>query len=157
MNSKKLTPSQLQELRDLNAKLKKLQAKLLREAIAIDTQLRERVADVDDVLNDYEIELQVSFLLKEDDKSYKENEDNILTSLHEYLKGISTDKEQYPWRWEHNHNQFRARAEHPMRQDEHCWWFHSLYDHTDLEFTDMLRIGSFWSDIKVYYQYFDTI
>lgn len=41
-----------------------------------------------------------------------------------------------------------------IHKDEyHCWWFHCLYDHNHLEFSDILKIGSIWSDIKVYYQY----
>jgi hypothetical protein len=155
MSHNKLTKKQLQALKNLNTRLKILQDRLIAEVLNLDRELKLRVADENDILDDYEIELQLSFFLKEDDNKYKKDDDNILTSLSEYLKGISIDIKQYPWRWDNNHNEFRGRTEHLMKQDYHCWWFHCLYDHTDLEFKDMLRIGRIWSDIKVYYQYFD--
>ena len=61
----------------------------------------------------------------------------------------------YPWSLEDNHNDFRACKNHSMQNEYHCWWFHCLYDHNHLSWDDMLRIGDFWSDLKVTYQYFD--
>jgi hypothetical protein len=42
-----------------------------------------------------------------------------------------------------------------MKDDYHCWLFHSLYDHSDLNWEDILNIGEIYSDIKVIYQYAD--
>lgn len=42
-----------------------------------------------------------------------------------------------------------------MRNEYYCWWFYCLYDHNNLQFEDILKIGKIWIDIKVYYQYFE--
>jgi hypothetical protein len=150
-----LSNTQKEELRILNERLLKLQEKIIKEAIKIDMELSKRVANKEDVLDDYEIELEINFILKEDDKEFKEDDDNFITVILEYLKGISKKSDNYPWKLEDNHNDFRACKNHPMQNEYHCWWFHCLYDHNHLSWKDMLRIGEFWSDLKVKYQYFD--
>ena len=143
------------QLLKLNLRLEKLQSKIIKEAIKLDRELSKRVADKEDILDDYEIELEVNFILKEDDKAFKVDDDNFITVINEYLKGISKKSDNYPWSLEDNHNDFRACKNHPMQNEYHSWWFHCLYDHNHMSWKDMLRIGDFWSDIKVYYQYFD--
>ena len=152
-----LTQSNLNTLQKLNHKLKSLEKKLLKEAITLDEVLLKRVEDKEDLLHDYEINLIISFYLKEDDVHYDENEDNILVTLREYLKNISIDEKKNPWRWSANHNEFRGQTDHLMKGENHCWLYHSLYDHTHLSFEDLLRIGTIWSDIEVCYQYVDTV
>jgi hypothetical protein len=115
------------------------------------------VEDKEDLLHDYEINLIISFYLKENDVHYDENEDNILVTLREYLKNISIDKKKNPWRWSANHNEFRGQTNHLMKDENHCWLYHSLYDHTHLRLEDLLRIGTIWSDIEVCYQYVDAV
>lgn len=144
-------------LRAINEKLKTLQDKLLAEAISLDSALRVRVEDTNDPLDDYEIELRILFCLKENHPNFIEDEDNILTQIHEYLKGISINAPHYPWRWSDNHNEYRGWAEHPMKNEHHCWWFHCLYDHNHLKTCDILSIGRVWSDIIVSYQYVDSL
>jgi len=56
-----------------------------REALAVIAQLDARVHHPDDWLSDYELELKVSFWLREDDPAYQEDDDNILMTLHESL------------------------------------------------------------------------
>ena len=149
--------SKLQKIKlyKLNLRLEELQSKIIKEALKLDMELSKRVANKEDTLDDYEIEFELRFILKEDDKEFKSNDDNFITQINEYLKGISKKSDNYPWSLEDNHNDFRAWSNHPMRDEYHCWWFHCLYDHNHLSWEDMLRIGDFWSDIKVTYQYFD--
>jgi hypothetical protein len=40
-----------------------------------------------------------------------------------------------------------------MQGECHCWLYHCLYDHTDLRFDDMLRIGHIWVNMPVIYQH----
>jgi hypothetical protein len=142
----KLTLEELQELEILNARLKNLGTKLLSETITIDTQLSKRVEDKNDILDDYELEIRLEFYLK--------NEDTMLIFLVEHLKGISKDNSKQ-LRFEENHNEFLGWENHPMKDENHSWWYHCLYDHTDLGFKDMAKIGIIWSDIEVSYQYQD--
>ncbi|CAM3601171.1 hypothetical protein [Arcobacter aquimarinus] len=69
----------LNELQIVNNRLKKLQDKLLSEAIKLDKELLKRVSNKNDFLFDYEIELTISFYLKED-------EENVFSSIEEHLK-----------------------------------------------------------------------
>ena len=140
-------------LRAINDRLKTLQDMLLKEAINLDKTLRARVEDAEDRLHDYEIELKLFFYLKETHPDFKEDDDNIITIIHEYFKGIASDSKNFPWRWSDNHNEFKGWANHPLRDEHHCWWLHCLYDHNYLEISDILSIGDIWSDINVSYQY----
>ena len=45
----------------------------------------------------------------------------------------------------------------PTVDSEEPYLYHSLYDHTDLGWINMLRIGMIWVDIKVQYQKFYQI
>jgi hypothetical protein len=74
---------------------------------------------------------------------------NILEELWEGLKsegwnfGIADGK---------NHNEYQHWDHHPMKDEHHCWLYHSLYDHAPLEWINMLRIGSIKINIEVVYQ-----
>jgi len=141
----KLTLEELQELEILNTRLKNLGTKLLSEAILIDTQLSKRLEDKNDILVGYELDIQLEFY-------HKDEEDTMLTSLVEYLKGISKYNYQQ-LRFEENRNEFLGWKNHPMKDENHSWWYHCLYDHTDLGFKDMAKIGTICSDIVVRYIY----
>ena len=154
MDVKDLTIYQLKELQSLNIRLKNLQDKLIKEAIKIDKDLIYKLSNKDDLLEDYEIELEIKFVLNENHPSYKKDDDNFLTIIYEYLKRISIKRSVYPWD-DSNHNEFNAWENHIMKDDYHCWLFHSLYDHSDLNWEDILNIGEIYSDIKVIYQYAD--
>lgn len=147
----KFSQTESNELEILNDRLKSLQDKLTNEAIQIGKYLKSRVEDKNDLLDDYEMELTIDCILKENDKEYKEGEDNTLVTIEVDVKNL---EDEILW-WEANHNDFYHWEDHIMYGEYHCYLFHHLYDHTVLEWSDILRIGSFWSDIKVWYQYYD--
>jgi len=148
-----------------NSRLHTLQNKIIKEAKTVDAQLIKRVQDPEDLLDDYELELDISYWLKEDDKDFVEDEDNILATHNEYLKEISLENDKKNWCWgDRNHNIFE-NSDHIMSDEHHCWLYHCLYDHLihpvgsadRLSFDDILRIGLIWFDLKVTYQYFDEV
>ena len=98
-------------------------------------------------------EFELKFILKEDDKEFKEDNDNFIATITEYLKEISKNKHNFLWSLDENHSDLSKT--HPMSDFSHSWWFHCLYDHCHISWEDMLRNGDFWSDVKVTYQYFD--
>lgn len=149
------TLNQKTKLLNLNTRLKKLQDKIYNEAINLDKQLLKRVADKNDILYDYEIEIDITFYLKENDKNYYEDKDNIVTTINEYLKKCSIKDKSMQHRLNTNHNDFRACKDDLMYGENHCWWFHSLYEHKEIDFEDMLKIGDIRANIKVQYQYID--
>ena len=87
-----LTNTQKEELKILNQRLLKLQEKILKEAIKIDEELLKRVEDKNDLLDDYEIEFELIFILKQSDKEFNEDNDNFITTITEYLKKVSKNK-----------------------------------------------------------------
>lgn len=75
------TNTQKEELKILNQRLLKLQEKILKEAIKIDEELLKRVEDKNDLLDDYEIEFELIFILKQSDKEFNEDNDNFITTI----------------------------------------------------------------------------
>lgn len=140
-------------VKNTKSRLLKLQEKILKETIKIDEELLKRFEDENDLLDDYEIEFELKFILKEDDKEFKEDNDNFIATITEYLKEISKNKHNFLWSLDENHSDLSKT--HPMSDFSHSWWFHCLYDHCHISWEDMLRIGDFWSDVKVTYQYLD--
>lgn len=150
--SNNLTQAQLSQLQKLNLRLKNMQDKILKEIEILDSQLIKRVEDKNDFLDDYELEVNISFYIKENDVNYKEDEDNIITNIEQYVKKISLGNKHF---WTGNHNEFTSWENHIMKDEYHCYWYHCLYDHNNLSFEDILNIGRIWVDIKTYYQYFE--
>lgn len=92
-----LSKTQKVRLLKLNLRLENLQEKIIKEAVKLDIELSKRVADETDILDDYEIDLKIHFILRKDDENYKEDDDNFVTEIKEYLKGISKKSDSYPW------------------------------------------------------------
>ena len=83
-----LSKTQKVRLLKLNLRLQNLQEKIIKEAVKLDIELSKRVADETDILDDYEIDLKIYFILRKDDEKYKEDDDNFVTVINEYLKRI---------------------------------------------------------------------
>lgn len=149
-----LTLEVTKQLQILNTRLKSLETKLLNEAIKIDDELSRRVVDKADFLDDYEMEVKIELYLQKDENDSEDDEDVMLVFLNESLKGISKDCNKLD-RFGKNNNEFLGLTNHPMKDENHSWWYHCLYDHTNLKFNDLTKIGIIWSDIQVSYQYQD--
>ena len=152
MQPQDLSPDQRLQLQRLNDRLATIEKHAKREAITLNTQLRARIQDSADWLTDYEIELEITFRLRKDDPAYRDDDDNLLATLRETLKDC--DQDDFGIDDGINHNDvFKHIDGHPLQGEFHCWLYHCLYDHTDLWFDGMLRIGSIWVDIQVWYQH----
>lgn len=124
-----------------------------REALALIAQIEAKVQDPSDWIGDYEIELKVECWLREDDPAYREDDDNILATLKEDLKPLQDPDDDFGLDDGINHSIAQFIDGHPMQGEFHCWLYHRLYDHTDLEWEDLLRIGHIWVEIEVWYQH----
>lgn len=140
------TAENLAKLKRLNDQLAVIQNEANREAGRLKAALKTRLRQQEDFLTDYEIEIDMDFYLRDDDPEYRQDEDSILATLScgDYI-GIE-DQEDLDY------------GDGPMKgilPTAHCCLFHSLYDHIspkNLHWSDLLRIGSVWVDIKVSYQ-----
>jgi len=153
MEMNALSPAQRQYLQQLNARCMTIERQVTQDARTLFAQLDARVQDPQDWLYDYEIELEVQCWLREDDPAYQEDDDNILATLKEHLKLQRSLPEPFGIDDGINHNIFQGMDGHLMQGEFHCWLYHCLYDHTDLWFNDMLRIGHIWVELQVLYQH----
>lgn len=145
------SPAEREALRRLNAYLAELENLIVHEAIAADQVLQARKNDPTDPMSDYEIEAVITYHIRQDDPAYRKDDDNILAEQTEYVTGISLDA------GGRIHTLLADGENHNDRPEPngetHCWLYHDLYDHRDLNWADMLRIGLVRLDIKVSQQY----
>ena len=52
-----------------------------------------------------------------------------------------------------NQNEFRNWPTHEMSGEWHCWFYHCLYDHTDLSWDEILTIDKIDGKLRSYYDY----
>ncbi len=142
--------SQIYAVSSINRKLIDTEKGIKKECLAIIGQLDKRINDADDWLDDYLIDCDLTFHLKEDDPDYADYSDNILFQLNQSI---------FPNSWEfgvgdgmdHNHVPWENC---PIKGEHHCWSYHVLSDHAGLDWINILRIGSIRIDITVKYQKF---
>jgi hypothetical protein len=148
--SEDLSAEQRLFLSQLNRKLIDIEKDIRKECQANIDQLKKRITNAEDWLDDYSIDCGLTFLLKKDDPNYDDCSDNILFHLHEDI--VSEN-----WEWgvgdgiDHNHVDWENC---PIKDEPHCWSYHVLSDHAGLDWINILRIGSLWVDITVKYQKF---
>lgn len=142
--------SQQQKLSALNCKLTSLEFDIKKEVSELMYNAETKISDPSDWIDDCEIECVVSFIIKDDDPEANVDSDNILAELRE-LFFCKEDIEKNQIADGQNHNEFQ-NWNHPMKDEHHCWLYHSLYDHAHLSWNDILRIGSIWIDIKTCHQ-----
>lgn len=144
----------IDRLVQLNTRLGFLQASLHRVDQEVCAQMRARVADPDDPLDDFEIDVTLSFMLREDDPEIDDDSDNFLTVRHTSMKGDDADAPRLDEDFREPPGRFPGR----LNTIPHCWLFHDLYDHSyglsqpALSLRDCLRIGRIWVDIGVRHQ-----
>lgn len=140
------TEENIAKLKKLNDHLRLIQNEAQAEVEKIRKALKDRLREQKDYLTDYEIEIQITFYLREDDPEYCEDEDNILVKLDCLsLIGFYDADEDYD---------YNDQIGGWLSSFRHCALFHALYDHVSpgLHWSDMLRIGGVWVDIHVQYQ-----
>ena len=150
LKPKDLSESQIIKLRSLNATLYAIEQTLTNEAIKIISQAEKRVNDSEDWVTGFELESVLTFQLKESDPLFDEDTDNILVQLSErstrYKQSDSLLGDGL------NHNEFQYVDGHVMQEEVHCWLYHCLYDHTDLGWRNILKVGAIDFDIDITYQ-----
>jgi hypothetical protein len=152
MECEALSLAQRQYLQQLNDHFMAIERQVKQDALALISHLEARVEDPQDALCDYEIELEVQCWLRKDDPTYREDDDNILVTLTDYLTTLR-DPHHTGIADGYNWNTFHYREGHPLRAEFHCWLYHCLYDHRHVPWDDLLRIGRLWVNMPVIHQY----
>lgn len=149
-----LKECEVERLLHLNRQLKTIARHLHNTALDVTPHLESKLANTNDPMCDYEIEVRIDFVLREDDPAYDPESDNYLTTRDVSLK-IKLSEDPY---WIDEDITFECPDE--LQKEPHCWFFHSLYYHHHddpaqpaLTFMDCLRIGMIFIDVQVWQQY----
>lgn len=134
------------QLMALNAQLKRLEEQYLPILNAKGESLQARVSDPADLMRFFNLEFVLTLCLRKDDPEYEETDDNILLVLRE--SGFDYDE---PNRVRGfgitDINYCHLKEFH--EGEHHCYLFHALAEHCDLDWRDLLRIGELWVDVKI--------
>ncbi|MGD9973324.1 MAG: hypothetical protein AB7S77_09710 [Desulfatirhabdiaceae bacterium] len=152
-----LSAEQRQFLVKLNNRLSEIEKGIREEGQALIDQLKKRIRDSDDWLEDFEIEGRVLFFIRKDDPYYDDEGDNLLIELSaDPVPKVLKDKD-YGIGNGYDHNTLQSLVKSNVKDEIHCYLYHSLYDHTELGWINILRIGSVWIELEVIYQKFVDI
>jgi hypothetical protein len=144
-----LTEPEIVQLRVLNLRLVDITRHLGSVAKDVTPRLEAKLADPADPMYDYEIEVRIDYILREDDPEYDEEEDNFLATRTESLKNLYFLDENY----------YKGIGSDGLRAESQCWLFHDLHDHEygrespRIPPRDCLRIGKIYVDVQVWQQY----
>jgi len=135
----------LSRLKEINTELTAIEKNIMNTAIRLDTNLQQELSMNLEEMIDYELEATIGCYVG----------DNLLCTLRELLKRCSIKNKHNLWGLAdgNNHNEFEHRENHPMKDDQHCWLFHCLYDHENMSWEEIASIQNIWIDIKPRYQY----
>ena len=152
---KELTKEQLDKLKILNNYLTDYEKEIKIQIENMISYAQKKVNNHKDWIDELdELEVVINFFLSENDPCYEEDEDNILITM---TDSFFADREIYGIADGVNHNKYahwdeklmKDGIKHPMYGEYHCWIFHGLYDHTQLHWEEILRIGSLDVDFKL--------
>ena len=147
------TPDEVEHLVRLNNRLAFLQCYLHQVDQSIYEQMSARVADPTDPLDDFEVDVTLSFMMREDDPELADDSDNFLTTRTVCILGDHDDR-MLGEDFRETIRRFPGR----LNEIPHCWLFHDLYDHSyglkapAVSLHDCLRIGRIWVEIAVRHQ-----
>lgn len=133
-----------ERLRAFNERLKRLEEKFDPILKAKLDELQARKENPGDWMQDFNLDYVITFYLREDDPDFDENDDNVLWQIETiYFEDEAPSRKL-------GNTEIDHKEDHPWFEGEiHCYLYHELYDHTPLDWRDLLRIGDIWVDLKI--------
>ena len=126
------TKEQRQKLNSINERLYDLERRVVPRAKQIDLCAK----DIKEAC-DHFCELLLSFYSK----------DELIMRYEEFMNHIDD------YFYTENQNEFRNWLTHEMSGEWHCWFYHCLYDHTDLSWDEILTIDRMDGKLRSWYDY----
>ena len=126
------TNEQRQKLNSINERLYDLERRVVPRAKQIDLCAK----DIKEAY-DHFCELLLSFYSK----------DELLMRYGQFMNHIDD------YFYTENQNEFRNWPTHEMSGEWHCWFYHCLYDHTDLSWDEILTIDRMDGKLRSWYDY----
>lgn len=145
----------------LNHWLRQQEKVVLDHCRQLNSEMQQRLHSPQDPINDYEIDIHVSFYVREDDPFYDDDAANqfdpdcdasLLWTFNDCVKSHIQwfDEKQWGWGDDLDHNDHLTAGSSEV--NNHCAWFHELYDHAHIPMKHMARVGKMWVDIQVQHQ-----
>ena len=128
----KFTKEQRRKLNIINERLYDLERRVVPRAKQIDLCAK----DIKEAY-DHFCELLLSFYSK----------DKLLMRYEEFMDHAND------YFYTENQNEFRNWPTHEMSGEWHCWFYHCLYDHTDLSWDEILTIDRMEGKLRSWYDY----
>ena len=126
------TNEQRRKLNSINERLYDLERRVVPRAKQIDLCAK----DIKEAY-DHFCELLLSFYSK----------DELLMRYGQFMNHIDD------YFYTENQNEFRNWPTHEMSSEWHCWFYHCLYDHTDLSWDEILTIDRMDGKLRSWYDY----
>jgi hypothetical protein len=136
------------KLRELNARLMEIESDIKKQWDILNPALQNRIENETDWLCDYEMEFKITYYLDETDPIYIKDRDNIVV-IQEKIVSKDDWNELINDGCDYNDRSRKKDEDH----DHHCYLLHDLYDHQDVTYKDLSRIGEIWVDYNVTYQH----
>jgi len=155
----KLSADELEKFRKLGVRLNEYEKEIKEEVNGVYTYAKKRLDDPKDIVRDFDITIKLYFYLDENDPVYTDyNSDNIMSILQ--MTKHATEDAHPDWKWgccdANDHNTIPLQQGTVLEHDRHSATFHALYDHSDLSYKEILRIGSFELDVILHLEYNNT-
>ena len=126
------TKEQRRKLNSINERLYDLERRVVPRAKQIDLYAKDAKEACDNFC-----ELLLSFYSK----------DNLLMRYEQFMNHIDD------YFYTENQNEFKNWPTHEMSGEWHCWFYHCLYDHTDLSWDEILTIDRMDGKLRSWYDY----
>lgn len=144
-----LNEEEHKQLLALNERLTLLEEQYLPILNAKHIELQKQVNNPENWIQEFNLEIVITFYLREDDPEYEDEDDNILMQIpisHCDYNAEGIERKRGFGMTNINHCDFIG-AEN--EDEHHCYLYHDLYDHCGLDWRDLLRIGSLYVEIKI--------
>jgi len=161
-----LSDDEVRSMIELNDRLRTLGHDINTECYRLNREIHARQEQKDPFLDDFEIEVEICFLLREDHPLSRDDDDNFIFKYHysktarpDYLeKWIRRERKQEKMNW----NDARGAKNPEIRNNPlfnipHCWLFHRLQSHSEAPLKHLCGIGTIWVDIQIRHQKFIEI
>ncbi len=132
------------KLNSINQRLRSIEKNIHLEWIKLKAWIKQQQRELTpqiDVDIDFEVELEITYYLAEDDILFKEDYDNIMTRYTDNL--VAEEWNEFGIDDNIDHTEYSRSDIQPMQN--HCWLFHKLYD--ELPLTDIQRIGEIETEL----------
>jgi len=143
-----LDAKQIAKLKLLNHQLTNLEIDIAKEIKAQIKYAKSRIEDKNSLINDFSCDLSIEFYLT-NSKYYDEENDNMIMKIN-----CSFHDENWDWGIDDKqcHNTLSSQTD-KFKDDKHCYSFHGLYDHTSLEWNEILYIDTISFNITTTLEY----